>query len=123
MKIEFLKKYAPEFLYRDQLILISLGGGFVTNIILWILLLIKFGFSSDPSPLHFNVVYGINYVGPAYQVYQLPLIGLIILFVNWFLMKLVWRDAQMFSYILGFTALFVQILLLLSGISLTLLNR
>lgn len=110
-------------MYRDKLVLVSLLGSAVINILLWVLLLSKFGYSQDRLPLHFNVVYGIDFVGSSRQVYQLPAAGLTIFFVNWLLTRSIYPRLKLFGYFLTTVALAVQVILLVAIMSLIFLNR
>jgi len=116
-------KYFPKFLRQDLKILLSLLSALIINIIVWFALLGKFGVSGEPAPLHFSVVYGINYVGPSYQVYQLPLAGLVIISLNWYLGKIIYPRTRLPAYFLTFAALFAQFIFLLAALSLIFLNR
>lgn len=108
---------------NDKLVLVSVFGAAVTNIVLWAILLIKFGYSQEQVPLHYNAVYGIDFVGEARQIYQLPATGLVVLLVNFLLARSVYPSFRFFGYILTFTAFVVQIILLVGGIFVVILNR
>lgn len=123
MKPQAYRKYLPEFLRNNRLFLISLTAGIVINIIIWILFLSKFGVSSEPAPLHFSVVYGIDFVGPSYRIYQIPLVGLVVLVLNWYFAGRVRGRLGPVGYFLTFGALFVQVVLLLAAGALIFLNR
>ena len=107
---------------KNRLIFVSLGLGLTINIILWLMFAGKFGFQSQRIPLHFNVVYGVDFLGSSRQVYEIPLAGLFILFMNLFLIRLLPNTDKFVIYTLSFGAMFVQILLLIAGIALVRLN-
>lgn len=107
---------------RDRLILISVVSGFAVNIILWVLLLIKFGVGNERVPLHFNIIYGIDLLGGSNQLYQLPLVGLVSLILNSFLAKIFYPLEKVFSYFLTFAAAAIQLILLVAAISIVILN-
>lgn len=92
------------------------------NIILWTILGGKFGFSREQVPLHFNVIYGIDFVGKAYEVYQLPLLGLVILVANFFVGKIVYPREKLFSMFLLYGAATVQVFLAIAVAALVVLN-
>ena len=118
-----LKKYFFVPFFQDRLVLISLVGGLLLNIILWIILISKFGLASEPMPLHFNVVYGIDLVGQSRRVYQLPAAGLGIFLINLFLGRSIYQVIKLFAYFLIFTSLAIQILLFIASLGLVFLNR
>lgn len=107
---------------RDRLIFVSTLTSAILNIILWFIVAGKFGFSADKVALHFNVVYGIDFLGSARQIYQIPLAGLVIGLVNFFLSVKIYAREKLFSYILSLAGLAVQILLLVAVLVLAILN-
>lgn len=107
---------------KDRLVFVSLVFGIVSNIILWALLAGKFGVSNERVVLHFNVVYGIDFLGSSRNVYELPAAGLVILAANTFLGGLVYEQQRLFSYFLFFGSFFIQIIILLSALAMIFLN-
>ena len=107
---------------RDRLIFVSSLAAAILNIILWLMLAGKFGFSSGKIPLHFNVIYGIDFLSSTRQIYQLPLAGLVIGLVNSFLALQLYQREKLLSYFLAFSAAVVQVLLLAAAFSLIVLN-
>lgn len=114
--------YFHSFFFRDRLILISGATGLTLNIILWILLLSKFGYSQEKIALHFNVVYGIDFVGGTNRVYQIAILGVLILIINLSLAKMIYGKERLFAYFLTLSGALVQIILLLAALSLLNLN-
>ena len=110
-----------EFL-RDRLILVSLTSGAVLNIIIWILAISKFGYTQETVPLHYSVVYGIDFVSSSRQIYQLPAAGLVIWLVNAWLGRMVFQEGKIFSYFLIVGSVFGQLILLLALLTLVILN-
>lgn len=55
----------------------------IINLFLWLLaFLIKRGLNQDLAILHYNITFGIDYLAPRSQVYFLPLIALVLFFIN-----------------------------------------
>lgn len=108
---------------HDRLILVSLGAGLILNIILWIVIVSKFGLSHEQEALHFNIVYGIDLVGSSRQLYELPAAGLIIFLVNLWLAKLIYERDRLFSYFLAYGSLVAQLILGMGLLSLVILNK
>lgn len=104
--------------FRDRLILVSGLLSLLVNIILWIILLSKFGYSQEPTPLHFSVIYGIDFVGPSSKIYQIPFLGLVIFSINTFLSRLAYEREKLFSYFLLVAAAVSQIILFIAALSL-----
>lgn len=108
---------------ENQLILVSLITAGIINIILWFLLYIKFGFSREPMPLHFNIIYGIDYVGKGYSIYQIPAAGLVIFLVNFILARIFLKIEKVFGYFLIFGSAGAQLFLLIAVLALVVLNK
>ncbi len=104
---------------KDRLILVSFLSGLALNIILWIGLLSNFGFAAKPVPLHFNIVFGIDFLGSSRKIYQLPGASLLILVLNFFLAKTIYQSEKLFSYFLSVAAAIIQVLLFLAALSLS----
>ena len=121
-KTQISGKYGTIEAMKDRLILVSTRAGIVLNIILWLVLVGKFGISSSRVPLHYNVVYGIDFSGSSWKVYTIPFTGLSILLVNHFLAGIIGEREKVFAYLLSFAIPAVQLLLLVAGISLVALN-
>lgn len=107
---------------KFSLFLISAVLSLLLNIILWVVLWSKFGLGSEPIPLHFNIVYGIDFVGRARLVYQLPAAGLLILIVNSTLSNILNKEEKIFGYFLNFAGLLVQVMIFIAGLVLVFLN-
>ena len=106
-------------LFKSTLILVSWFSGAFINIITWLVIAGKFGFSSEQVPLHFNIVYGIDFVGSARLLYQIPAAGLAILGLNTFLSKSIYQKNELFASFLIFVSLFVQVLLFVAALAIS----
>ncbi|OGE76921.1 MAG: hypothetical protein A3C85_01275 [Candidatus Doudnabacteria bacterium RIFCSPHIGHO2_02_FULL_48_21] len=107
---------------KDRLIFVSVVFGIILNIILWLLLGGKFGWSAEKIPLHFNVVYGIDFLGSTRQVYEIPLTGIVLLVINSILAIKFYPRSKLFSYFLSFSALAMQAVLIVAATALIVLN-
>lgn len=101
---------------RDRLVFVSIIAALSLNILLWIIVLGKFGLGSEVGPLHFNIVYGIDLVGRERQLYEIPAAGAIIILINYFLGRQFYEKEKLMSYFLSLASLLVQIILA-SGIA------
>ena len=70
--------------------------------------------SQDLVILHYNVDFGVDLVGSIHQIYIIPLLGIIILSINFFILLIVNRDKQFLSHLLFITAIICNIFLLAS---------
>lgn len=107
---------------RDKLILVSFGAALLVNILIWILTLSKFGTGSARVPLHFSIVYGINFLGPARQIYLLPLAGLLFILVNAGLARMLYDREKLLAYFLAVGSTVAQVILCLAALSLLAVN-
>ena len=107
---------------RDRLILVSLLTSLLLNIILWVTFASKFGWSAERVPLHFNIIYGIDFLGGARKIYQLPATGFVILLANAALGKLLFAREKLLSNFLNFGALLAQVILFFAAMTLLILN-
>ncbi|KKW28348.1 MAG: hypothetical protein UY73_C0049G0002 [Parcubacteria group bacterium GW2011_GWA2_52_8] len=103
---------------KDVLVWVSFGGALLGNIILWVVLLSKFGFSREAVPLHFNVVSGIDLVDSARNLYQISSFGFLTLIVNFFLQFLLGAQEKPLRWFLAGATLAVQVLLLIAALAL-----
>lgn len=109
-------------MFKDRLIFVSAVISAILNIILWLALAGKFGWSSETVPLHFSVIYGIDYLGSAWHVYQIPLTGLVMLGLNVWLAMLVYEKEKLFSYFLSFGNIVLHLALAAAAAALIALN-
>ena len=109
-------------MFKNRFILISSSIAIVLNIVLWIVLFSKFGMARAAIPLHFNVISGIDLVGSTRQVYQLPALGLVAAAINFFLSRLLWDQARLWSQFFSAAGAAVQVLLAVSVLLLLSLN-
>ena len=65
-------------------------------------------------PLHYNIHVGVDSVGPWWQIYTVPAIGLAIVLINLWLAKFMWTRDPVLAYIAGAATLTLQIMLLLA---------
>jgi len=74
--------------------------------------------------LHYNVDFGINLIGSENQLYIIPLIGLLVFLVNFFILPLYYnqKEIKFLSYYLFTVSIISNIFLLLAEASIYLIN-
>ena len=72
--------------------------------------------------LHYNILFGVDYVGPRWGMALLPITGFVIIIFNAALGWYFYNKDKFISYLLNFIALLSQIFLLISGSILVFLN-
>lgn len=62
-------------------------------------------------PLHYNVHVGVDTIGPWWQIFVVPLLGLIMILVNLWLARFMWTRDPVLAYVTGFATVVLQVLL------------
>lgn len=90
-------------------------GAAFSHVLVWAFALWQVHPQEEQLYLHYNIYFGVDLIGPWYRFYLLPVIGLVILFVNIALARILFRKEKMMPYIiLGITMVY-QLLLLLAS--------
>lgn len=113
----------PLKLYFKKL---SIGGvfgvGLILNICAWVWLSIYTPQDLDQLFLHYNILFGVDLIGPAWRVYMVPLSGLIILLANTIIGWFLYKQDKFIAQLLIFVAALAQIFLIIHSYFLVLLN-
>jgi len=72
--------------------------------------------------LHYNVLFGVDYIGDSWKIFFVPLIGLIILSVNFFMGWLLYKKDKFMAYVLNSVSVLCQIFLFMVSFLLVFLN-
>ncbi|HEX9664233.1 MAG TPA: hypothetical protein VGA49_00225 [Patescibacteria group bacterium] len=86
------------------------------------MIFLKISPTSEPITLHYNIYFGIDLIGAWYKVYFLPLFGLIVIVVNFVLAYFLHKQEKILSYFLVAAASLAQLILLVAGVIVVLLN-
>lgn len=95
------------------------------NIGIWVFsYIVKYKINEDQIALHYNVDFGIDYYGDINKIFVIPLLGTIIIFVNFILYTTVSysKDRKYIAHILCSTALTANIILLTAVTLIYLIN-
>lgn len=101
--------------WKDKNIVFLSVFGLLVNICLWIFLLNNKIESDYPVILHYNLFFGVDYLGNYEKIYLIPLTGLIIIFINSILGHIFYTKEKLAAYFLIFNTLIIQIFLLFAG--------
>ncbi|MFA4871899.1 MAG: hypothetical protein WC610_02465 [Patescibacteria group bacterium] len=107
---------------RDKAIIFNLTFALLINLALWIILLFSFWRTSDYIILGYNIYFGISAFGPWYQILLLPLMGLIIIAVNFLSAFFVYLPQKILSYFLAVVATVANVIVLVAGLLLVFSN-
>ncbi len=75
--------YLLKVFIKDPWVYLPLTVSIVAEFFMWIYIFAKLGFKSDILFLHYNVIFGIDLVGEWWRILFLPLVGLLILVINY----------------------------------------
>lgn len=108
---------------KNRIIGITLLISMILNIGIWILFYIFIKPTPEPIYLHYNIYFGIDLIGDWYKIYLIPLSGLVIILVNYFVSVIIYSSKRVFSYVvLSFTVI-IHFFLVLAALLLTHINR
>ncbi len=69
--------------------------------------------TEDLYYLHYNVIFGVDLVGPWWRMLFLPVNGLLIILVNYVISFLLYDKYKFLSYLVSFITVLLEVLLLL----------
>ncbi len=108
--------------YFDPLNYYSLGVALCINIIHLAILYFKLGFSRSTTLIHYNVIYGSDFVGKAKLVYVVPLAAFIILIINILISSYFYRREKLAAYFLNFSNIAIQLIFLAASVVIVIAN-
>ncbi len=122
-RINILKKFLASGLklvifrsyWKNKIIMNIFVWSCLMNISLWVFLFKNQRNSDLPIILHYNLFFGVDYLGGYNEIYLIPAVGAIIIIINTVLGYLLYERERLASYFLAFNIFIVQIFLLLAG--------
>ncbi|MFA6410360.1 MAG: hypothetical protein WCW26_02175 [Candidatus Buchananbacteria bacterium] len=108
--------------WRDRIIKTNLIFSIVANFILWLGLIWQFKNFSESVPLHYNIYYGIDLIGPWYQILVMPGLGLLFILINLLASAIIYRKEKMIGYFLVGACSLCQLIFVLASIFITFIN-
>jgi len=109
IKITALKPY-----WRQREISQTLFLSAIINLTMWIYLYANRIESDYPVILHYDLFFGVDYLGGYYMAFALPAVGAILFMLNSLLGQFFYKIERLASYILTLNILIIQIILMLS---------
>jgi len=100
-----------------------MGSSLVLNIALFLFFYFFIEQNNVPIVLHYNVNWGVDYLGEVKSIFTLPAVGMIIFLLNGVLAIKLWGKNRALSYFLTTAAFLAQFFLVISGIALYLINK
>lgn len=108
--------------FADPYNFIGLGISAVLNIIHWTILYYKIKPGNNTIVLHYNVIYGTDFVEKSLFIYWIPLLALMLLILNTILSIVFYNREKIASYFIDFSTIAVQAVFLVASIVLIIIN-
>ncbi len=109
--------------WRNHLNLVFFFSALFFNILSWVFLIYFIKPSAYPLPLHYNIYFGVDLIGAYSRIFTLPLVGFLIILMNFILAFWFYLKDRLVSYILLLTSSVVQIFILIGVVSLIYINQ
>jgi hypothetical protein len=126
MVIKSFFKSFTALIFKDRFFQIVLGASLLINLAIWAFLYLKFsplGSSENILPLHYNIYFGIDFVGEWKKVFVIPLVGIFFITINFLIADIVYLRDKIIGYFLVGTGLFAQILLSGAAFMVAMINQ
>ncbi|MFH0857434.1 MAG: hypothetical protein V1848_01670 [Candidatus Magasanikbacteria bacterium] len=118
-----LRQFYPIKLYILHLPNLIMGLlSILLNASVWVWLVWNIRPQDESIFLHYNILFGVDYIGDWGQMFSLPLIGITIFIVNAFLGWLLFRKTHFAAYLLLAMSVLCQIFLCIAASLLVFLN-
>jgi len=101
--------------WKDKQIMTVLFLSILLNIFIWIFLIQNQKESNYPIILHYNLFFGVDYLGNYEKIYLIPLSGFFIIVINSILGHLLYLKEKLAAYFLVFIIFIVQLFLLIDS--------
>ena len=110
-----LKLVAFRSYWKNKIIMSIFALSCLANISLWTFLFKNQKSSELPVILHYNLFFGVDYLGGYSEIYLIPIVGVIVIIINTALGYLLYERERLASYFLAFNILIIQLFLLFAG--------
>ncbi|MBI5071313.1 hypothetical protein HZB93_00220 [Candidatus Falkowbacteria bacterium] len=124
-----IKKFFKIFtvlVFKDGFFRILLITSLALNLFLWAILYLKFSeFRSigEVLPLHYNIYFGVDFIGRWYEIFIMPLVGIFFIIINLILADIIYLRDKVTSYFLAGVSAFIQVLLSLAAYAVIMINQ
>jgi hypothetical protein len=106
--------------YKPNLIMLFLA--ILANILTWFWIIFRIRPQEDLIFLHYNILFGVDYIGEWWRVFYIPTIGLLILFINFVIGWVLFSKDKFISVILNAISVISGVFLLVIAALLVFLN-
>lgn len=101
--------------FRNPVVAVATMSALATNIALWILVALRTQASVEPVPLHYNIYFGIDLLGPWWYTFFFPVIGTAVFIVNGVLTTVLYRKERVAAFFFALASALTELLLLLAA--------
>lgn len=109
--------------HRDKFVRINLFFSLFVNILIWLWLSLASRDFAELIPLHYNIYFGIDLLGYWYQIFLLPLSGLVIFLLNFWLGLIIYQKEKILGHFLAGAGSVIQVLIALGSVFIVLINK
>ena len=114
--MSFFKIIKSNLFWQDTANRIILGINALMNLSLWVFLCWQLAPTDELIPFHYSIYLGIDMLKPWWYLFELPLIGLIILLTNFSLAFIIYKHNRLLNYFLILASLISQCILFWAGV-------
>lgn len=114
--------YSPKLYLKDLWISVPIISVILIQIYIWWDLIANIHPDSGQIFLHYNIIFGVDLVGDWWKIFYLPLVGMGVLLVNYFLSFMFYGSDKFLARLLSFWVLFFHIFLTVGVVLLVRLN-
>jgi hypothetical protein len=120
----FSREFLRRVFYRDRLIFVSLAVAFGLQVVLWALLLWRAAPLAGAAhlPLHYNIYFGVDLLGPGYGLFFPAGFGLLVLLLNVVFIGITYEWQRLLAHVFAFVTAFLELILLTGSLFIMLLN-
>lgn len=121
-----MPKIFTALIFKDRLFRNFFILSVVLNLAIWLVLYWKFSplqAMGDFLPLHYNIYFGIDFIGVWYMAFAMPLVGFFFVVINFILADAIYLRDKVTSYFLVGSGAFIQILLFLAAYAVIMINQ
>ncbi len=118
----FVATFFSRIFWKDKIIVWGLFSALFLNLVLWTSIYFQIPDSNLPSILHYNIYRGVDFLGETGKIYFLPLMSLILIFINLIIADFFYKREKIISYIFVLSLPILTILLLIAGLNLIAIN-
>ena len=102
--------------------MLTLGLAGLLNIIHWSVLYIKIRPGKNNVLLHYNVIYGSDFVDKSLYLYWIPLLALLLLIINSIASSIFYKKEKLASHFLNIATIAVQVVFFTATVVLIVIN-